>query len=394
MILAFLFLFLIILNIMALVLKLMVLAQGLLFCNEEDYMNGRKLVLENGKEFYGRGFGAACDSVAELVWNTSVVGYQEVLSDPSYAGQMVLMTYPVIGSYGINDDDFEAKVPFMRGMIVHSYTSIPSNFRYTKTLSETMEEFNIPGICDIDTRTIASILREEGSQKALITDADTKLEDALKKILEWKLEDRAVKLVSTKKRRYAKTSNPVYNVVIVDCGIQENIIQSLNQRRCNVTVLPFDTTAEEIAKLHADGVLISNGPGVPEDATETIELIKELTGKLPIIGIGLGHQLIALSKGLKTFKMRAGHRGSNRPVELTANGKIIIVNQNHGYAVADEGVEKAGFVITHRDLIDKTIEGMVDEKNMLCGIQYFPGEVPGDENRDDIFEWFINKMKK
>ena len=212
-------------------------------------MKDKKIVLENGREFFGHGFGADCERTAELVFNTSVVGYQEVLSDLSYTGQIVLMTYPLIGNYGINDEDFESKTPSMSGMIVRDYTDSPSNFRYTKTLSEAMEDFGIPGISGVDTRQIARIIRDEGSQRVLITDADMPLEECLAKLQAWEYPRDVVRQVSCKRRWYSRTSNPKYNVAVLDCGIKLNIVREMNRMGCNVTVLPFDTKPADILRL-------------------------------------------------------------------------------------------------------------------------------------------------
>ncbi len=225
----------------------------------------KKIVLEDGEEYYGTGFGANKEAVYEIVFNTSMVGYQEIVSDPSYTYQMVVMTYPLIGNYGITDDDYETKQPTIGGMVVREYNDLPSNFRYTKTLSEYLEENDIPGIAGVDTRKLTRSIREKGSRKAIITDAKTKKEDALKKIKQYKMPKDAVEKVSCKKKWYSRTSNPKYNVVAVDCGIKLNIIRSLNKRRCNVTVVPYNTTAKEIEELKPDGVFLSNGPRRPRE---------------------------------------------------------------------------------------------------------------------------------
>ena len=218
----------------------------------------RKIILEDGTEYYGYGFGANTEAICELVFNTSMVGYQEIISDPSYTYQMVVMTYPLIGNYGIADEDYETKQPTIGGMVVREYNGQPSNFRYTKTLSEILEENNIPGIEGIDTRKLTRSIRDLGSRKALITDIETTLEEGLKKIKEYEIPKDAVAKVSSKKKWYSRTSNPKYNVVAVDCGIKLNIVRSLNKRGCNVTVVPYNTNPEEIASLKPDGVFFSN----------------------------------------------------------------------------------------------------------------------------------------
>lgn len=355
-------------------------------------MKDRKIILEDGREFYGKGFGAARDHIAEIVFNTSVVGYQEVLSDPSYTGQIVLMTYPLIGNYGINDDDYESKTPSMSGMIVHDYTDTPSNFRSTKTLSETMEDYNIPGICGIDTRELARIIRDEGCQRVILTDADTDREEALSRLRAWSYPKDAVRSVSCKKRWYSRTNNPKYNVATIDCGIKLNIVREMNKMGCNVTVLPFDTPASEIVKLDVDGVFLSNGPGDPEHVTEVIETVRELRGRLPIFGICLGHQMISLACGAKTYKMKFGHRGGNHPVKNLETGRIEITSQNHSYAVAPESIDGTGLVVTHKNILDGSIEGVEDRKNRMFSVQYHPESAPGPQDSNYLFVKFLKYM--
>ena len=358
----------------------------------EQPMKDKKIVLENGREFFGHGFGADCERTAELVFNTSVVGYQEVLSDLSYTGQIVLMTYPLIGNYGINDEDFESKTPSMSGMIVRDYTDSPSNFRYTKTLSEAMEDFGIPGISGVDTRQIARIIRDEGSQRVLITDADMPLEECLAKLQAWEYPRDVVRQVSCKRRWYSRTSNPKYNVAVLDCGIKLNIVREMNRMGCNVTVLPFDTKPEDILRLEPDGLFLSNGPGDPENVTEVIETVRALKGQLPIFGICLGHQMIALAGGAHTYKMKFGHRGGNHPVLNQDTGRIEITSQNHSFAVDPESLRGTGLRVTHINLLDQTIEGVEDAANRMFSVQYHPESAPGPQDSNYLFEKFLKNM--
>lgn len=353
----------------------------------------KKIVLEDGTQIYGYGFGADVEAICELVFNTSMVGYQEIISDPSYTYQMVVMTYPLIGNYGITDEDYETKQPTIGGMIVREYNDQPSNFRYTKTLSEILEENNIPAIQGIDTRKLTRSIRDCGTQKVLITNANTKLEDAIKKIKEYTIPTDAVAKVSSKKKWYSRTANPKYNVVAVDCGMKLNIVRSLNKRECNVTVVPYNVTAKEIESLKPDGVFFSNGPGNPEDVTETIELIKNIKGKYPIFGICLGHQLISLAYGAKTYKLKFGHRGGNHPVKNLETGKIEITSQNHGYAVDEESLKHTKLEVTHINLLDKTIEGVENKKDKIFSVQYHPESAPGPQDSTYLFDKFINLMK-
>lgn len=353
----------------------------------------RKLVMENGSVHEGIGFGSPIETVCELVFNTSMVGYQEIVTDPSYTAQIVIMTYPLIGNYGITDDDNETRTPTMGGLIVREYCDIPSNFRYTKTLSEILEENNIPGIQGVDTRQITRMIRNEGSQRAIICDIDTPIEEAMEKILAYKLPTNTVKKVSCKKRWYSRTPNPKYNVVAIDCGIKHNIIRKLNECGCNVTIVPFDTSAKEIMDMKPDGLFISNGPGDPENVLPVIETIKSLKGKLPIFGICLGHQLIALACGAKTFKMKFGHRGGNHPVRNLLNNKVEITSQNHSYAVDAKSLDGTGLSLTHINLLDQTAEGLADYKDKLFSVQYHPESAPGPQDSTYLFDHFINMMK-
>ena len=354
----------------------------------------KKIVLENGQEFYGYGFGADVEAINEIVFNTSMVGYQEIISDPSYTDQMVCMTYPLIGNYGVNDEDYETKVPTMGGLIVREYNDLPSNFRYTKTLSEVLDEYNIPGISGVDTRMITRIIRDEGSQKVIICNADVPYDEALKRVRDYVIPTDMVSRVSCKKRWYSRTPNHKYDVVAIDCGIKHNIIRSLNQKGCNVTVVPYNTTSEEILNMKPDGLFLSNGPGNPEDVQEVISVVRELKGKLPIFGICLGHQMISLALGASTFKMKFGHRGGNHPVMNIQSVKIEITSQNHSYAVDLKSLEGTPLTLTHKNLLDETAEGVRSEENKLFSVQYHPESAPGPQDSSYLFDEFISLMEK
>lgn len=354
----------------------------------------KKIVLENGKEFYGYGFGADVTAINELVFNTSMVGYQEIISDPSYTDQMVCMTYPLIGNYGMTDEDYETKVPTMGGLIVREYNDLPSNFRYTKTLSEVLLEYDIPGISGVDTRMITRIIRDEGSQKVMICDANKPLVDALQLVRDYQIPTDMVSRVSCKKRWYSRTPNHKYDVVAIDCGIKHNIIRKLNEKGCNVTVVPFDTSADEIMKMQPDGLFLSNGPGNPEDVQPVINVVKELHGQLPIFGICLGHQMISLALGAKTFKMKFGHRGGNHPVMNIETGKIEITSQNHSYAVDVKSLEGTPLTLSHKNLLDDTAEGVESAENKLFSVQYHPESAPGPQDSAYLFDKFIDLMAK
>lgn len=354
----------------------------------------RKLVLEDGGEYYGTGFGYTEDAVCEIVFNTSVVGYQEIISDPSYTHQAVVMTYPLIGNYGTADEDYETKIPTIGGLIVREYNDLPSNFRYTKTLSEVMEEYKIPGLSGIDTRKLTRSIRDLGSRRGIITNADTPTEAAIEKIKNTPVPHNAVAKVSCKKRRYSRTANAKYNVVAIDCGIKLNIIRSLNARGCNVTVIPYNTPAAEVEKMKPDGIFLSNGPGDPEDVIPVIDLVKKLKGKYPIFGICLGHQMICLACGAKTYKLKFGHRGGNHPVKNLETGKIEITSQNHSYAVNEKSLENTGLKVTHINLLDNTVEGVSDEKSKMFSVQYHPESAPGPQDSTYLFDKFTSIMEE
>ena len=354
----------------------------------------KKIILEDGTEYLGFGFGADRDAVCEIVFNTSMVGYQEIVSDPSYTDQIVVMTYPLIGNYGITDDDYESKNISIGGMIVRDYNDMPSNFRYTKTLSELLEENGIPGISGVDTRKLTRSIRDIGSRRMLITDLSTSLEEGLEIIRKTPVPHDAVSRVTSSKTWYSRTSNHQFNVVAVDCGIKLNIIRCLNRFGCNVTIVPYDTTPEEIAFMNPDGIFLSNGPGDPEDVVPVIETVKALRGQYPIFGICLGHQIISLAYGARTYKLKFGHRGGNHPVKNLKTGKIEITSQNHSYAVDADSVKNTDLSITHMNLLDQTVEGVECLADRVFSVQYHPESAPGPQDSTYLFEQFISVMKE
>ena len=354
----------------------------------------KKIVLENGLEFYGYGFGADREAVNEIVFNTSMVGYQEIVSDPSYTDQMVVMTYPLIGNYGITDEDFETRIPTMGGLIVREYNALPSNFRYTKTLSEILEEYNIPAISGVDTRRITRIIRNEGCQRVIITDAGVSREEAMERLRNTPLKHDQVSRVTCRKRWFSRTPNHKYDVVAVDCGIKYNIVRCLNAKSCNVTVVPCTSSVEEILAFQPDGLFLSNGPGDPEDVAHVIELIRELRGRLPIFGICLGHQLISLAYGAQTYKLKFGHRGGNHPVKNLLTGRVEMTSQNHNYAVDADTLKGSGLEITHINLLDNTVEGLRSVEDRLFSVQYHPESAPGPQDSSYLFDQFIDLMRK
>lgn len=353
-----------------------------------------RLILEDGEEYVGKSFGSTRDAVVELVFNTSMVGYQEILSDPSYTDQAVVMTYPLIGNYGINDEDYETEVPSISGFVVRDYNDEPSNFRSTMTLDEVMRKYDIVGISDVDTRRIARHIRQYGSCKALITVGDMSLAQAVDMLAEYEPPKDAVARVSTKKIYNYGSKDAAYHVVAIDCGMKKNILRMLRDKDCYVTVVPWNTSAEDILELKPDGVFISNGPGDPIDVAETIATVKELIGQCPIFGICLGHQIISLAYGASTYKLKFGHRGGNHPVKNLFTDKIEITSQNHSYAVDAASVENTELEITHLNLLDNTVEGVRCTKDKVSSVQYHPESAPGPQDSAYLFDGFLAMMKE
>jgi carbamoyl-phosphate synthase, small subunit len=357
-------------------------------------MKEKMLVTENGKAFYGEGFGADCTKIAEIVFNTSMVGYQEILSDPANCGQMIVMSYPLIGNYGLADEDYESKGIYLDGFIVREYNDFPSNFRYTKTLSEAMADAGVAGIAGVDTREIVKMLRDEGTMRAMITDADRCIDECVFDIKKFAQNVRPIEIVSTKKIWYARTRNPETTLVAVDCGVEYNIIRKFNQSGCNVAVVPFNTPKEEILKLKPDGIYVSSGSGNPAEISEVVGLIKELRGKLPILGVGLGSLLIGLAYGAKSVKMKFGHRGANQPVKNLKTGKVEITVQNHAYSLLEKSLRGVDLEVTHVNLLSGEAEAFRDFKNDVIGVQFALDGSDGPEDSVKIFSEFVELMRK
>lgn len=353
----------------------------------------KKIVLADGTAFYGYGFGADHQVIAEIVFNTSMVGYQEILSDPSYTGQAVVMTYPLIGNYGICEDDYETDHPTASAMIVREYSDEPSNFRAVNTLQEIMRKNNIAGIAGVDTRALARYIRDKGTGKALLCDAQTPNTVAIALLSKTNLSCDQVSQVSTKTPWKFSAPNARFHVVAIDCGIKHNILRCLRSHGCDVTVVPWDITPEDVEKMRPDGIFLSNGPGNPEDALPVIALVQKLRGKYPIFGICLGHQILALSYGAKTYKLKFGHRGGNHPVKNLLTGHVEITSQNHSYAVDAGSLAGTGLEVTHINLLDNTVEGLRSESDNVFSVQYHPESAPGPQDSDYLFDEFIRRME-
>ncbi|WP_415330058.1 carbamoyl phosphate synthase small subunit [Clostridium perfringens] len=342
-----------------------------------------KLILENGVVFEGKAFGYLKECVGEVVFNTGMTGYQEVLTDPSYYGQIVTMTYPLIGNYGINLEDLESKEPKVRGFIVREKCQYPNNFRCELELETYLAQNKILGLDGIDTRALTKILRNNGTMKGIIVLDNSNLEDVKDKLEAFSNRD-AVSIVSTNEKY--EISGEGKNVAIIDFGIKQNIIRNFVKRGCNVTVFPYDFKAEEVLDINPDLVFLSNGPGDPDDMGEAVNEIKKIVEKKPIVGICLGHQLLALTLGGETKKLKFGHRGCNHPVKDLINNRVHITSQNHGYYVATlpENME-----ITHVSMNDGTVEGMKHKELPIFSVQFHPEACPGPKDSEYIFDEFM-----
>ncbi len=355
-------------------------------------MTKRYLVLEDGSIFEGKAFGADSASVGEAVFATGMTGYQETISNPSGCGQIVVMTYPLIGNYGINRDDYESIDLAINGLVVRELTEEPSNFRSGMSLGELLILKGIPGIQEIDTRKLTRLLRDKGSLRGKLTAAGEEIDtDAtVAELQQYELPTDLVAKVSTK--RPYPSPGLGKRVVVIDYGIKHGILRELNKKDCDVIVVPYDTSAKEILALFPDGILLSNGPGNPEDVEGAVETIKDLIGKKPIFGIGLGHQLFALACGAKTAKMKNSHIGGNYPVKDLNTNRTDLTSQSHGYEVLEDSLAGTGLEITHRALNDNCIEGLRSEKLEAFTVQFHPEASPGPQDSNYIFERFIQLM--
>lgn len=351
----------------------------------------RKLVLENGMEFSGDGFGSDQFTVGEVVFTTGMTGYQETMSDPSFHKQIIVFTYPLIGNYGINPSDFESLNPFVGGIIVHEYARTESHWQSQMNIDAFLKKQNIPGLSNIDTRALVKTIRSKGSMKGIFCDNDENTEEVVKKLRNTKLEHH-VPEVSTPRAYSAPAEG--YRIVLIDYGMKKSILKELCHRHCDVVVVPYYTNAKSILELNPDGVMLSNGPGNPEELLDSINTIKELSGKVPIFGICLGHQLYALAHGAKTYKMLFGHRGANHPVKELATNRVHITSQNHGYAVDEDSLKNTSLEVTHRALNDGTIEGIQDKKNWAFTVQYHPESSPGPHDNEYLFNKFMSMIEE
>ena len=356
------------------------------------YSLDKQLVLEDGSVYKGYGIGADIEMAGEVVFNTAMTGYQETLSDPSYNGQIITFTYPLIGNYGINRDDYETINPSIKGIVTREICRKPSNFRKEFTLDEVLKDLNIPGISGIDTRSLTKKIREHGTIKGIITGIEKDVQKVAESLRKNNLPTNQIEQVSTKKAFLS--SGLGKRVVLIDLGMKSGIMRELNLRGCDIIVMPHDASAKEILRQKPDGIMLSNGPGDPVDVPETISTIKDLIGKVPIFGICMGHQLISLACGAKTYKLKFGHRGANQPVKNLITGKVDITAQNHGYAVDIDSLKDTDLELTHIAVNDGTCEGVRHKKYSVFSVQYHPEASPGPHDPNYLFDQFIENMKK
>ena len=349
------------------------------------------LILEDGHVFTGTSIGSKKEVISEIVFNTSMTGYLEVLADPSYAGQAVCMTYPLIGNYGICYEDQESLRPWPDGYIVRELSRLPSNFRSQDTIQNFLKRFDIPGIAGIDTRALTRILREEGTMNGMITTKEYQDLDEIIPKLKAYTTGKVVEKVTCSEKTVLKGNGP--KVALMDFGAKNNIARSLNARGCQVTIYPAGTTAEEILKASPDGIMLSNGPGDPKECTDIIKEVKKLyESDVPIFAICLGHQLMALANGMDTHRLKYGHRGGNHPVKDLETGRVYISSQNHGYVVDTDNLDPAVAVPAFVNVNDGTNEGLRYTGKNIFTVQFHPEACPGPQDSSYLFDRFMEMM--
>lgn len=354
------------------------------------------LVLEDGRTFNGASFGAAGETFGEMVFNTSMTGYQEILTDPSYAGQLVCMTYPLIGNYGVNEEDTESRRPWVEGFVVREASKIASNWRSTETLDSYLKKNNIVGIEHVDTRALVRHIRDKGAMRAAISTVDLDKKSLLSKVLaspEMNNRELASAVTINETFDYPATSEQKYHVVAFDFGVKTNSLREFAKFGCRTTVVPANTSAEAVLALKPDGIFLSNGPGDPASMQQVVEEIRKLAEtKVPMFGICLGHQIIGQVFGGETYKLKFGHRGGNQPIMDLTTGKVEITSHNHGFAVDADSLPE-GVEVTHINLNDKTVAGLKHKTLPVFSVQYHPESAPGPHDSEYLFERFIELMK-
>jgi len=358
------------------------------------------LALEDGKVFEGESFGAVGEAYGEMVFNTSMTGYQEIITDPSYKGQIVAMTYPLIGNYGVNSEDVESYKPHLEGLVIKELSKISSNWRAEKSLDQYLSENGVIGIEGVDTRAVTRHLRTRGAMKAVLSTDDLDHQSLIKKA------QQSEGLVGRNLVKDVTCSEPYefkckdyqgegdLTVVAVDCGIKYNMARILVKKGCRVFIVPASTPVEDILAYNPDGILLSNGPGDPEPLTEVIRTARDMIGKVPMFGICLGHQILGLAYGGRTYKLKFGHRGANQPVKFGQSHKVDITSQNHGFCVDLSSIDQAEIEMTHTNLNDMTVEGMRHRKYPIFSVQYHPEACPGPHDAEYLFDEFIESMRQ
>ena len=358
------------------------------------------IYLEDGTVFKGKGFGFKGTAVGELVFNTSMTGYQEILTDPSYKGQIITMTYPLIGNYGISEHDNESEGIHAFGLVIKDLCDAPSNSNCIMTLDQWLADQEIPGVYGVDTRQITKKIRKNGTVKCLISTEGISISEAREKCMAGTLRGDWMKEVSVKEKTLlgstAETDDKPYKVAVLDYGVKRHILKYLRERNCDLTVYPYGTAAEDILADSPDGIFLTNGPGDPEEAVEAIEEIRKLISRseIPMFGICMGHQLLALALGGRTYKLKYGHRGGNHGVYDKDTKRSCITSQNHGYAVKHESIILKGMEVTHLNLNDGTVEGMEHRDLPIFSVQFHPEASPGPNDSGYLFDKFIGMMKE
>ena len=349
------------------------------------------LVLENGEIFEGERIGYSTDAVCEVVFNTGMAGYIETFTDPSYAGQGIVMTYPLIGNYGIIPEDAESERIWAKAIFIHELAEFESNFRTKYNLDKFLRDYKIPGLSNINTRKLTKILRDTGTMRGYITSNISNMSEIMKKIKEYEVGKVVDEVTSKEIKVYGKGKNK--KVALIDYGFKHNIVNSLLKRDCEVTIFPANTPAEKIIEMNPDGIMLSNGPGDPETCEFQIKNVRKLYNTdIPILGICLGHQLMGLALGAKTAKLKYGHRGANHPVKDLKEGRVHITSQNHGYYIVEDSVDSKIAEVSHINLNDGTVEGLRYKNKKIFTVQFHPEACPGPEDTAYIFDEFVNMM--